>query len=65
LIPFIAKIIRTYFLDVPKKFYINYTEVDPLQVIIYRLKTEEENKKIEEKTLKVEKDKLEKLKLFN
>ncbi len=62
LIPFISKLLRTYFFDTPTKRYTIFKEVDPLEVKIHLLKSQDNTKKIEEKDLKLEKEKLEKLK---
>jgi len=68
LIPFIAKLLRTYFFDYPVKKYSTYKtqSYDPLYINIAKLKTEKEWTKIEEKNLDIhsEKEKLKKLDLF-
>jgi hypothetical protein len=64
LLPFIAKLLRTYFFDTPKKIYIPTKQVDPLEVLSYQVKTSTKQK-VEEKTLEVDKDKLKKLYSFD
>ncbi len=65
LIPFILKILRTYFFDVPKRFYNIKKDVLDYKVLIYKNKLKEEKKKVEYKEFKIDKQKLEKLKKFS
>lgn len=62
LIPFIAKLIRTNFLDEPTKYQVNYNKVDPLDVKVKMLKKAEKKNIIEQKKKNIDKEKLEKLK---
>ena len=64
LIPFVAKLLRTYFFDVPKKIYIPTKQVDPKDVLSYYIKTST-SQKVEEKKLEVDKEKLKKLYSFD
>ena len=47
LLAFIAKKIKDYFFDVPKKFQNNYTKIDPIEVIIQKSKQEKWKQRIE------------------
>jgi len=47
LVAFIAKKIKDNFLDVPKKFQMNYSKTDPIEVIIEKSKQEKWKKRIE------------------
>ena len=37
---FIAKKIKDYFLDVPKKFQVNYAKIDPIEILIAKARQE-------------------------
>ena len=65
LLPFIAKILRTYFFDTPVKKYTTYKEIDPLEITKYYLRTEKVTKKVDEKKLTLEKDKLKTLEIIS
>ena len=65
LIPFITKLLRTYFFDTPVKKYTTFKEVDPIEVTKQLLKSQDSWQKIEEKNLQLQKDKLEKLKIIS
>ena len=47
LLAFIAKKIKDNFLDVPKKFQMNYTKLDPIEIIIAKSKQEKWKQRIE------------------
>jgi len=64
LIPFLAKMIRTYFFDETKKFQVNFKRIDPLEVKIKKMKSNEPQQIIEVKKSTMEKEKLDKLKTF-
>lgn len=50
LIPFIAKLIKTYFFDTTKKFQINYEKPDATQIVIKEAASQEKKQIIEYKT---------------
>ena len=64
LIPFIAKMIRTYFLDVTLKFQVNRDRPDPLAITLAKIRKTEHDHSIEQKNLYIDKEKLNKLKVF-
>ena len=47
LLAFIAKKIKDNFLDVPKKFQMNYVKLDPIEIIIAKSKQEKWKQRIE------------------
>ena len=47
LLAFIAKKIKDNFLDVPKRFQMNYTKIDPIEIIIAKSKQEKWKQRIE------------------
>jgi len=47
LLAFIAKKIKDYFLDVPKKFQVNYAKIDPVEITIAKAKQEKWKQRIE------------------
>ena len=47
LLAFIAKKVKDLFLDVPKKFQVNYTKLNPTEVIIAKSRQEKWKKRIE------------------
>lgn len=61
LFPFIAKMIRTYFLDVTKKFQINRLRPDVHAINLARFRTTDHEVIIQQKELEVDEDKLRKL----
>jgi len=61
LFPFIAKMIRTYFLDVTKKFQINWLRPDPHAINLARFRTTEHDVVIQQKELKIDDKELRKL----
>ena len=61
LLPFIAKMIRTYFLDVTKKFQINRDKPDSHAINLARFRNSEHDVIIEQKTLKMDPEQLAKL----
>lgn len=64
LLPFIAKMIRTYFLDVTKKFQINYQKPDPKAIVIAKARKGDHGVVISQKDLVLDKEKIEKLHPF-
>lgn len=64
LIPFIAKMIRTYFLDTTLKFQINRDRPDPHAVILARMRGTDHDHTIEQKNLYIDKEKIKKLKVL-
>ncbi len=58
---FITKMIRTYFLDEPKKYQLNAKEVDNMQVKIKRLKAKQPDQKPEVKKTNIDRSQLDKL----
>lgn len=62
LVPFIFKIIRSNFIDTPKKFQVNYKRVDPLDIVLKNIHNEDGKKQIiEQKSSQISEEKLEKL----
>ncbi len=61
LFPFIAKMIRTYFLDVTKKFQINRLRPDVHAINLARFRTTDHEVIIQQKELEVDEDNLRKL----
>jgi hypothetical protein len=61
LLPFIAKIIRTYFLDTTRKFQINWTKPDPLHTLILKMSKNEQQEIVLKKSLEIDEEKMEKL----
>ena len=61
LLPFIAKIIRSYFLDTTRKFQINRTKPDPLHVMIMKMTKLEQKESFVQKSLEIDEEKIEKL----
>jgi hypothetical protein len=61
LFPFIAKMIRTYFLDVTKKFQINRLRPDPHAINLARFRTTEHDVVIQQKELLIDENELRKL----
>jgi hypothetical protein len=61
LFPFIAKMIRSYFLDVTKKFQINRQRPDPHAINLARFRQTDHDVIIERKELYLDEQKLEKL----
>lgn len=59
---FIAKMIRTYFLDVTQKFQVNYDKLDPMMILLAKNKNSDHDNVIEIKDTHIDKEKLEKLK---
>lgn len=49
LLPFIAKVVRNNFFDVPKKFQTNYEKFNLIELMIQRSKTKEKKQSIEQK----------------
>jgi hypothetical protein len=45
--------IRTYFLDSPRKFQINYEKIDPTTLVLRRSQQHDDVQKIEQKSLEV------------
>lgn len=61
LLPFIAKIIRSYFLDTTRKFQINRTKPDPLHVMIMKMEKNEEKEIVLKKSLNMDTSKIDRL----
>ena len=61
LFPFIAKMIRTYFLDTTQKFQINRLRPDVHAINLARFRRTDHDVIIEKKMLKLEKEKLKKM----
>jgi len=61
LLPFIAKMIKTYFLDVTKKYQINRTRPDPIAVSTARFKKTDHDVIIERKQLVIDDEKIKRL----
>lgn len=61
LFPFIAKMIRTYFLDVTKKFQINWLRPDLHAINLARFRTTDHDVIIQQKELQIDEKKLRKL----
>jgi hypothetical protein len=61
LFPFIAKMISTYFLDVTKKFQINWLRPDPHAINLARFRTTDHDVVIEQKELLLDEQELRKL----
>lgn len=58
---FIAKMVRTYFLDVTRKFQVKYARPDPLLVAIAKAKASDREMVITQKDLVLDDNKLERL----
>lgn len=50
LIPFLAKMVRTYFFDTTKKYQVNYEKMDQTQLLIKKVQADEKKQTIEQKT---------------
>lgn len=61
IVQFIAKMIRTHFLDVTKKFQINYLRPDPVSISLAKARKTEHDVVISQKDLILDKEKLERL----
>lgn len=61
LIPFIAKMIKTHFLDVTKKHQINRTKPDPIAILLAKFRKTEHDQVIERKKLVIDEEKMKKL----
>ena len=64
LIPFTAKMIRTYFFDEPVKYQINYTKMDPQDIKIKSMKAQEQKVVVQTKDSNFDKEKIKKLNTF-
>jgi len=64
LIPFISKMISTYFLNDTIKYQVNYYKIDPLEIALKKLKWNERKELIEVKDWKLDKEKVSKLNTF-
>ncbi len=62
LLPFMGKIIKTYFIDTTKKYQVNFKKIDPADVAEKYIKQAQEKKKIVTKDLNIDHEKLKKLK---
>ncbi|MEF2176176.1 MAG: hypothetical protein V3575_06940, partial [Candidatus Absconditabacteria bacterium] len=58
LIPFVSKIIRTYFLDETKKYQVNYSKLDKSEVAIKILKSGEKKQIVEAKEKNFDEERL-------
>lgn len=58
LIPFVSKIIRTYFLDETKKYQVNYSKLDKSEVAIKILKSWEKKQIVEAKEKNFDEERL-------
>jgi hypothetical protein len=61
LIPFIAKMIRTHFLDTTKKFQINRDKPDPKAILLAKFRKTDHDKVITQKDLIINEEALERL----
>lgn len=61
LIPFIAKMVRTYFLDTTLKFQINRDRPDPHGILLTKIRKTGHDYMVETKNLYIDKEKLNKL----
>lgn len=62
LLPFIAKLLRTYFFDATKKYYVNCKKVDPIEVMKKKIKQWKPEQKIQEKKpMQIDQEKMRKL----
>ncbi len=61
LLPFIAKMIKTYFLDVTKKFQINRNRPDPIAISTAKFNKTDHDVIIEHKQLIIDQKKVDKL----
>ena len=61
LLPFIAKMIRTYFFDATKKFQINRLRPDPHAINLARFRTTDHDVVIEHKELLIDQEEMKKL----
>lgn len=61
LLPFIAKMIKTYFLDVTKKFQINRKKPDPVGIALAKSRKTDHDVVIEHKELVIDQTKVDKL----
>lgn len=46
---FLVKVFRTYFLDEPRKFQVNYAKMDPIKIRIADIKSQEVKQTVVEK----------------
>lgn len=58
LVPFVAKIIRTYFLDETRKYQVNYAKADRCEIAAKILKSWEKKQIVESKERNFDEDKL-------
>lgn len=58
LIPFVSKLIRTYFLDETRKYQVNYNKIDKNELAIKILKSWEKKQIVESKERNFDEDKL-------
>lgn len=58
---FIAKLIRTHFLDTTKKFQINYSRPDPVAIALAKARKTDHDAIISQKDLVLDAEKLDKL----
>ncbi len=65
IVEFIAKQIRTHFLDVTKKFQMNYTRPDPVSVALAKARKTDHDVVISQKDLVLDGDKLDKLRVLS
>lgn len=61
LIPFIAKLIRTYFIDEPVKYQLNYKKIDKTDIMVKLVKNSENAYIVESKDLKIDQEKIKSL----
>ncbi|HMT01069.1 MAG TPA: hypothetical protein PKC14_01970 [Candidatus Absconditabacterales bacterium] len=54
LIPFLAKMVRTYFLDVPQKHQMNYEKINPTELLIKKARGDEKATTVEQKSNSVD-----------
>lgn len=59
LVPFLAKMIKTYFLDVTKKYQINWTKPDPKAIALAQFRKTEHDRVIENKIFDLDESKVE------
>lgn len=65
IVEFVAKQIRTHFLDVTKKYQMNYTRTDPVSVALAKARKTDHDVVISQKDLVLDGDKLDKLRVLS
>ncbi len=62
---FIAKMIRTHFLDATKKYQLNRTKIDPITIALAKARKAEHDVLIEKKNLTLDQEKLDRMNVLH